>query len=104
MRNAIAMHCGVSYSPLGRNTVLKENQKFTKTDSELPIDPDAGASLTATLAPIFLKSVFGELPDGMSRWSFELVCEILRVPTFVRFFFILSIQNLDLQSGVCCIK
>ena len=44
----------VSYSPLGwftldRNIVLYENQKFTKTDSQLPIDPDAGASLSATL-------------------------------------------------------
>ena len=28
---------------------LYENQKFTKTDSQLPIDPDAGASLSATL-------------------------------------------------------
>ena len=34
--------------------------------------------------------------------SFELVCEILRLPIFVRVFFILSIQNLDLQNGVGC--
>ena len=33
-----------------------------------------------------------------------IVREILRVPIFVRVFFILSIRNLDLQSGVCCIK
>ena len=44
------------------------------------------------------------LPDGMSRRSFKLVCEILTVPISVRVFFILSIRNLDLQSGVCCIK
>ena len=58
----------------------------------------------SVIAPIFLKSVFVKLPDGMSRWSFELVCEILKVSIFVRVFFILSIRNLDLQSGVCCIK
>ena len=29
---------------------------------------------------------------------------MLRVPIFVRVFFILSIRNLNLQSGVCCIK
>ena len=46
----------------------------------------------------------GETPDRMSRWSFELVNEILKVPVFVCVFFILSIRNLDLQSGVCCIK
>ena len=41
----------------------------------------------------------------MSRRSFKLVCEILRVPIFVRVdFFILSIRNLGLQSGVCCVK
>ena len=56
------------------------------------------------IVPIFLKSLSVKLPDGMSRWSFKLVCEILRVPIFVRVFFIVSIQNLDLQSGVCCIK
>ena len=55
------------------------------------------------IAPIFLKSL-SVMMDGMSRWSFKLVCEILRVPIFVRVFFIVSIQNLDLQSGVCCIK
>ena len=27
--------------------VLDETQKFTKTDSQLPIDPDPGTSLTA---------------------------------------------------------
>ena len=32
-----------------------------------------------------------------------LVCEILKVPIFVRAFFIPSIGNLGLQSGVCCI-
>ena len=58
----------------------------------------------SVIAPIFLKSLSVKLPDGMSRWSFKLVCEILRVPVFVRVFFILSIRNLDLQSGVCCIK
>ena len=58
----------------------------------------------SVIAPIFLKSVFVKLPDGMSRWSFELVYEILRVPISVRVFFILSIRNLDLQSGECCIK
>ena len=56
------------------------------------------------IAPIFLKFVFVKLPDGMSRWSFEVVCENLKVPIFVRVFFIVSIRNLDLQSGVCCIK
>ena len=58
----------------------------------------------SVIAPIFLKSVFVKLPDGMFRWSFQLVCEILRVSIFVRVFFILSIQNLDLHGGVCCIK
>ena len=43
------------------------------------------------------------IPDRMSRWSVELACEILKVPIFVRVFFIL-IRNSDLQSGVCCIK
>ena len=57
----------------------------------------------SVIAPIFLKSVFVKLPDGMSRWSFELACEIRRVPIFVRVFFILNIRNLDLQSGECCI-
>ena len=57
----------------------------------------------SVIAPIFLKLVFVKLPDGMSRWSFELklVCEILRVPIFVRVFFILSIRNLD--SKVECV-
>ena len=58
----------------------------------------------SVIAPIFLKSLSVKLPDGMSRRSFQLVCEILRVHIFVRVFFILSIRNLDLQSGVCCIK
>ena len=44
------------------------------------------------------------LPDRMFRWSFELVLKILKVPIFVRVFFILSIRNLDLQSGLCYIK
>ena len=30
-----------------RNIVLDETQKFTKTDSQLSIDPDPGASLIA---------------------------------------------------------
>ena len=58
-----------------------------------PLKPRRGLHLYALLshqtlsliAPIFLKS------------SLELVCEILRVPIFVRVFFILSIRNLDLQ-------
>ena len=54
----------------------------------------------SVIAPIYLKL---GLPDQISRWSFELVCKILKVPIFVRVFFILS-WNLDLQSGVCCIK
>ena len=58
----------------------------------------------SVIAPIFLKSVFVKLPDGMSRWNFELVCEILRVPIFAHVLFILSIRNLYLQSSVCCIK
>ena len=76
-----------------------------------PLKPRRGLHLYALLshqtlsviAPIFLKSLFVKLPNGMSRWSFKLVCEILRVSIFVRVFFILSIRNLDLQSGVCCI-
>ena len=39
----------------------------------------------SVIAPVFLKS------------SLELVCEIRRVPIFVRVFFILSIRNLHLQ-------
>ena len=54
-------------------------------------------STQSVVAPDFFKLVFVKLPDGMSRWSFELVCEILKVPIFVRVFFILSIRNLDLQ-------
>ena len=56
----------------------------------------------SVIAPIFLKLVFVKLPDGMSQWSFELklVCEILKVPIFVRVFFIL-IRNLD--SRVECV-
>ena len=34
---------------LDRNIVLYENEKFTKTDSQLPIDPDPWASLIITL-------------------------------------------------------
>ena len=56
------------------------------------------------IAPISLKLVFVNLPDRMSRWSIGLVCEIVKVSVFVFVFFILSIRNLDLQSGVCCIK
>ena len=51
----------------------------------------------SVIAPIFLKSLSVKLPDGMSQRSFKLVCEILRVPIFVRVSFILSIRNLDLQ-------
>ena len=66
--------------------------------------PETSTWATLLCSPIFLKSVFVKLPDEMSRWSFELVCQILRVPIFIFVFFILSIRNLDLQSGVCCIK
>ena len=44
-----------------------------------------------------------EAPGGMSRWSFELVYEILKVPIYVRVFFIPSIRNLDLQNAMYCI-
>ena len=36
----------------------------------------------SVIAPIFLKIVFLKLPDRMSRWGFELVCEIFKVPIF----------------------
>ena len=54
----------------------------------------------SVIAPIYLKL---ELPDQISRWSFELGSKILKNPIFVCVFFILS-WNLDLQSGLCCIK
>ena len=58
----------------------------------------------SVMDPTFHKLVFVKLPDGMFRWSSELVCDILKVPIFVRVFVILSIRNLNLQSSVCCIK
>ena len=58
----------------------------------------------SVIAPIFLKSVVLEAPGWDVLWSFELMCEILIVPIFVRVFYILSIRNLDLQSGVYRIK
>ena len=76
-----------------------------------PLKPRPGLHLYALLshqtlslsviAPIFLKSLSVKLPDGMSRRSFKLVSEILRVPIFVRVFFIPSIRNLD--PKVACV-
>ena len=74
------------------NLMVKALQD-TDTNKSKPRKPRRGLHLYALLshqtlsviAPIFLKS------------SLELVCEILRVPIFVRVFFILSIRNLDLQ-------
>ena len=49
--------------------------------------------ILSVITPIFLKLVFVKLPDGMSRWSFELVCEILKVP-------ILSVSSLSSVSEI----
>ena len=48
-----------------------------------------------------VKKFYGLFVDS---WNKGNMCEILRVPIFVRVFFILSIRNLDLQSGMCWIK
>ena len=82
----------------------RNKSKPPETSSWATLVCSTQSATLSVIAPIFLKSGFVKLPDGMSRWSFELVCEILRVPIFVRVFFILSIRNSDLQSGVCCIK
>ena len=74
------------------NLMIKAQQD-TDTNKSKPLKPRRGLHLYALLshqtlsviAPIFLKS------------SLELVCEIRRVPIFVRVFFILSIRNLHLQ-------
>ena len=91
-------------------------QQDTDTNKANPLKPRTWATLVcSTQSPnlasnssyfrIFLKLVFVKAPGlGMFRWSFELVWEILKVPIFVLVFFILSIRNLDLQSGVCWIK
>ena len=39
----------------------------------------------------------------MRKWD-ELECEILKVPVFVGRVFFILIQNLDLQSAMCCIR
>ena len=46
MRQGQLLATGLIYT-WDRNIVLDETQKFTKTDSHLPIDPDPGASMTA---------------------------------------------------------
>ena len=76
------------------NLMIKAQQD-TDTNKSKPPETSTWATLVySTQSPnlvsnssylIFLKS------------SLELVCEILRVPTFDRVFFILSIRNVDLQ-------
>ena len=97
---------------MDENTELWSQDHVQIQTKANPLKPRPGLQLYALLshqtlsviAPIFLKLVFVKLPDGMSRWSFDLVCEIFKVPIFVCVFFILSIRNSDLQSGVCYIK
>ena len=75
------------------NLMIIKLSKIQIQTKASPLKPRRGLHLYALLrhqtlsviAPIFLKS------------SLELVCEIHRVPIFVRVFFILSIRNLDLQ-------
>ena len=43
MRQGQLLAPGVIYT---RQKVLYETQKFSNTDSQLPVDPDPGASLT----------------------------------------------------------
>ena len=72
------------------NLMIKAWQD-TDTNKANPLKPRRGLHLYALLshqtlsvtAPIFLKSLSVKLPDRMSRRSFKLVCEILRVPLFV---------------------
>ena len=47
MRQGQLLATGLVYTR--QKYYLYENQKFTKTDSQQPIDPNAGASLSATL-------------------------------------------------------
>ena len=46
MRQGQLLTTGLIYTRQ-KYILLDETQKFTKTDSQLPIDPDLGASLTA---------------------------------------------------------
>ena len=92
------------------NLKIKAKQD-TDTNKSKPLETSTWATLVcSTQSPKLVSNIphfpqvgLCEAPGGMSRWSFELVCEILKVPIFVRVFFIPSIRNLDLQSGVCCI-
>ena len=46
MRQGQLLAIGLIYT-IQKYIVLDETQKFTKTDSQLPIDPDPGGSVTA---------------------------------------------------------
>ena len=56
MRQGQLLATGLIYTRQ-KYIVLDETQKFTKTDSQLPIDPDPGASLTALrLSTVYMKT------------------------------------------------
>ena len=70
--------------------MLSKIQIQTKAN---PLKPRRGLHLYVLLSHQTLSVIAPVFPKS----SLELVCEILRVPIFVRVFFILSIRNLDLQ-------
>ena len=71
MRQGQLLATGLIYTRQKYIVFIDETQKFTKTDSQLPIDPDPGASLTALL----ISTHFKQCNNNVLLFTSDHICK-----------------------------